>query len=145
MRIMAVDYGDARTGLAVCDPGELLASPLKVIHEKNFELTAREAAAAAKEAGAQLLVVGNPRHMNGSQGERSQICARFAALLEELTGLPAVLWDERGTTLLAHRALNATNTRGKKRKAVVDEVAAVIILESYLAYRRSREEGPPEA
>ena len=142
---MAVDYGDARTGLAVCDAGELLASPLKVIHQKNFERTAKEAAAAAKEAGAQLLVVGNPRNMDGSQGERSRICTEFAALLEELTGLPAVLWDERGTTVSAHRALNVTNTRGKKRKAVVDEVAAVIILDSYLAYRRSCGEQPPKA
>ena len=75
--------------------------------------------------------------MNGTIGERAEKCSHFADIVGELTGLPVVLWDERNTTVSAHNALNVTNTRGKKRKAVVDAVAAVIILESYLGYRRN--------
>lgn len=136
MRIMAVDFGDARTGLAVCDKSELLASPLTVVQEKQFERCAQVVAAHAREQKAELLVVGYPKHMNNTVGERAQKCKAFADRLHELTDLECVMWDERSTTVLAHNYLNATNTRGKKRKAVVDAVAAVIILESYLGYRK---------
>ena len=85
-------------------------------------------------------MVGYPKNMNGTIGERAERCQQFAACLKEKTNLPTVLWDERSTTVTAHQYLNQTNTRGKKRKAVVDTVAATIILESYLAYRKHHPE-----
>ena len=97
-------------------------------------------AAAAKERRAACIVVGYPKNMNGTIGERSERCQQFAACLKEKTNLPTVLWDERSTTVTAHQYLNQTNTRGKERKAVVDTVAATIILESYLAYRKHHPE-----
>ncbi|MCR5306774.1 MAG: Holliday junction resolvase RuvX [Oscillospiraceae bacterium] len=140
MIIMAVDFGDARTGLAVCDKAEMLAVPAGVITERRFEVCAEKAAAAAKERGAELIVVGHPLNMNGSAGARAEKCEEFAAALEAASGLPVTLWDERSTTVTAHQYLNDTNTRGKKRKAVVDAVAATIILEGYLAHRRASAE-----
>jgi putative Holliday junction resolvase len=132
-----VDFGDARTGLAICDSSELLASPVCVVQERDFECCARKVAERAAEQKAEQIVVGYPKNMNNTIGERAEKCAAFAKLLETLTGLETVLWDERCTTVSAHNFLNVTNTRGKKRKAVVDAVAAVIILESYLGYRKN--------
>lgn len=137
MKIMAVDFGDSRTGLAVCDKSEFLASPAGVIEEKNFERCIEKVAAAAKEHGAEEVVVGHPKNMNGTIGERAQKCELFAEKLSELVEVPVKLWDERSTTVSAHYYLNQTNTRGKKRKAVVDAVAATIILESYLGFRKN--------
>lgn len=137
MIIMAVDFGDSRTGLAVCDKSEFLASPAGVIAEKDFDLCMEKVAAEAKLRGAELLVVGYPKNMNNTIGERAEKCSVFAEGLKEMTGLPVELWDERCTTVSAHNYLNVTNTRGKKRKAVVDAVAATIILESYLGYRKN--------
>ena len=134
---MAVDYGDARTGLAVCDRTEFLASPVGVIHERDFAATAQKVSFAVREYDVKLVVVGHPKNMNGTVGERAEKCERFANLLQNLIEVPVVLWDERSTTVTAHSYLNETNTRGKKRKEVVDAVAATIILESYLAYRRN--------
>ena len=137
MKIMSVDFGDSRTGLALCDKSELLASPAGVIEEKNFERCIEKVAAAAKEHGAEEVVVGHPKNMNGTIGERAQKCELFAEKLSELVEVPVKLWDERSTTVSAHYYLNQTNTRGKKRKAVVDAVAATIILESYLGFRKN--------
>lgn len=137
MRILAIDYGDARTGLAVCDPGELLASPLTTITHYDPAEVARQAAQAANNAGAQRIIVGYPLNMDGSAGPRAQICQDFALTLQKLTSLPVLLWDERGTTVTATRYLNATDTRGKKRKQVIDAVAATVILESYLVWRKN--------
>ena len=136
MVILAIDYGDARTGLAVCDKSELLASPVGVIAEKNPEALAQRIAAFAEQYKAQLLLLGLPKNMDGSEGFRAQSCRAFAALLEEKTGLAVALRDERLTTVSAHGILNATDTRGKKRKQAVDAVAAVLILEEYLRYRK---------
>lgn len=136
MRILAVDYGDARTGLAVSDSSELLASPVGTITEYNAERLAEKIAAAAKEQSAGEIIVGLPINMNGTKGERAEKCESFAELLRGLTDIPVRMWDERSTTVTAHQYLNETNVRGKKRKAVVDTVAATVILESYLAYRR---------
>ena len=136
MKILAVDLGKARTGLAVCDEGEILASPVAVITQYNREKLAQEVAAKARELAVGELVVGLPRNMDGSEGESAQGAREFAAVLGELTSLPVVLRDERLTTVTAHGYLNDTNTRGKKRKAVVDAVAAVVILEEYLSFRR---------
>lgn len=136
MIILAVDFGDARTGLACCDKTEMLASPAGVITEKDFDTCIRKVADAAKERRAERIVVGYPKNMNNTVGERAEKCIRFAKELEALTDIPCVMWDERCTTITAHRYLNDTNTRGKKRKAVVDAVAATIILESYLDFRK---------
>ena len=137
MKIMAVDFGDSRTGLAVCDKSEFLASPAGVIEEKDFEKCIEKVAASAKENAAEEIVVGYPKNMNNTIGERAQKCALFAEKLAELVDVPVKLWDERSTTVSAHYYLNQTNTRGKKRKAVVDAVAATIILESYLGFRKN--------
>jgi putative Holliday junction resolvase len=137
MKIMAVDFGDARTGLAVCDKSEFLASPLSVIQEKDFDECIRKTAFAVSENGIEEVVVGYPKNMNGTIGERAEKCSLFAEKLGELINVPVKLWDERCTTVSAHNYLNQTNTRGKKRKAVIDAVAATIILESYLSFRKN--------
>lgn len=137
MKIMAVDLGDARTGLAACDRLELLASPIGVIHDRGQASILQKVAIAVTEYDIGLVVVGHPKNMNGSIGERAQKCEGFAEQLRALISVPVVLWDERSTTVSAHQILNATDTRGKKRKAVIDAVAATIILESYLTYRKN--------
>ena len=140
MKIMAVDFGDARTGLACCDRTEYLASPIGVIHEKDFGNTLQKVAAAVVEFDVQLVVVGHPVNMNGSLGPRAQLCEDFADQLGRLVNVPVKLWDERSTTVSAINILNETDTRGKRRKEVVDAVAATIILESYLNYRKNHPE-----
>ena len=137
MIIMSVDFGDSRTGIAVCGKSEMIASPVTVINEKDFDKCIEKTAALAKEQRAEEIVVGHPKNMNGTVGERAEKCQLFAEKLEALTGIPVKLWDERCTTVSAQNYLNTTNTRGNKRKAVVDAVAAVIILESYLGFRRN--------
>ncbi len=137
MVIMGIDLGKARTGLAVCDKGEILASPFKVIEEREEERLIEKLMEAAKESKAERLVVGLPRNMDGSEGESAQNARRLGAILQERCRLPVEFQDERGTTVSAHGFLNETNTRGKKRKAVVDAVAAVIILQAYLDRRKS--------
>ena len=139
MKIMAVDYGDARTGLACCDKTEFLASPIGVIHERQMDRVAAQVANAVTEYDAKMVVVGYPRNMDGSQGERCAICTQFAQKLGYLVApVPVELWDERATTVEATTYLNATDTRGKKRKEVIDAVATTIILESYLTFRHNK-------
>lgn len=140
MKILAVDLGKARTGLAICDENELLASPAGVINEYSRERLLQKVAAAAQENAVKQIVVGLPRNMDGSEGESAQNARTFAQELGTLTNLPIAFSDERGTTITAHGYLNETDTRGKKRKAVVDTVAATIILEDYLNYRRNHQE-----
>lgn len=137
MKIMAVDFGDSRTGLAMCDKGEILASPLATVFEKNFDRCAEKVAQIALENKAEMLVVGDPVNMNGTRGERSEKCRTFAEKLKELTNLPVQMWDERSTTVSAINIMNENNRRGKKRKEVLDQAAAAIILESFLAYRKN--------
>jgi len=136
MILMAVDYGDVRTGVALCDRLELLASPLTVLVQENPKRLLAQLCALAAEHGVQEIVVGLPRNMDGSEGRRAEKCRAFAAELAEKSALPVTMRDERLSTVSAHRALNATNTRGKKRKEVVDAVSAVIILQDYLDYRK---------
>ena len=140
MKIMAVDYGDSHTGLACCDRTETLASPLGVIHEKNFQICVEKVAAASVEYEAGLIVVGNPLNMHGSAGPRSEICRQFADLLQNYVEVPVVMWDERSTTVTAHQMMNDVNKRGKKRKAVIDAVAAAVILENYMAWRANHKD-----
>ena len=136
MRIMAVDFGDARTGLAVCDRAETLATPLAPVVDKNFLSCAEKVAKSAAENRAELLVVGLPLNMNGTEGDRAARSREFASRLGELTGLPVEMWDERGTTKTAIYFMNETDTRGKKRKANLDSAAASIILQSFIDMRR---------
>lgn len=137
MIILSVDFGDARTGIAVCDKNEMLASPVCVITEYNFERLAQKISQLALEKHAELIVMGNPLNMDGTSGERSVKAKELSSLIESLSSLPVAMWDERRTTVTAASFLNETNVRGKKRKAVIDAVSAVIILESYLAYRKN--------
>lgn len=136
MIIMAVDLGKARTGIAVSDKTEYLASPVKVISEHNRERLLSAVSDTAREIKAELVVVGLPKNMDGSEGESAKNAREFAELLSEELSLEVKLWDERCTTITAHGYLNDTNTRGKKRKAVIDEVAATVILQSFLDSRR---------
>ena len=136
MKILAVDLGLKRTGVAVSDPREMLASPVGTIEEWDLARLAQRIAALAAEQGAEQLVVGHPRNMDGSRGESAKRAEDFAEELKKLTGLPTELWDERMTTVSAIGYLNQTDVRGKKRKQVVDTVAATIILEDYLRARR---------
>lgn len=138
MIIMSVDCGQARTGIAVCDKSELLASPVCVIEEYNEQRRLEKVCDKAKELSCELVVVGLPKNMDGSEGERAKACRDFAQKLQEmLENIPVHLCDERSSTVLAHTYLNIADVRGKKRKKTVDAVAAVIILESYLALRKN--------
>lgn len=132
MIIMSVDYGDVRTGIAVCDKMQILASPVCVITEKNRERLADKITELAKEKKAERICVGLPQNMDGSYGFRSDACRELGEILKEKTGLPVVFQNERLTTVSAHNILNTADVRGKKRKAVVDAVSAVLILEDYL-------------
>lgn len=137
MKIMAVDFGDARTGLAVCDRTEFLASPVGVIQETNFKKVVNQVAIATVEYAVGMVVVGHPINMDGSKGARAQKCADFAEELRKRVQVPVVLWDERRSTITAHNMLNDNDVRGQKRKEIIDEVAATVILESYLDYRKN--------
>ena len=132
MIILGIDLGKARTGVAVCDRAEMLASPLCVIQERSKERLLERIAQLSEERRAEQIALGLPKNMDGSEGESAQNARAFAAMLQESTGLPVVMQDERGTTVTAHGYLNETNVRGKKRKQTVDAVAAVIILQNYL-------------
>ena len=140
MRIISVDLGDARTGLAVCDAGERLASPVGTLFQRDREKLLEQVAQAAREHEAERIVVGHPRNMDGTRGESARKAEEFAQRLRQETGLTVELWDERLTTASAIGFLNRTDTRGQKRKNVVDTVSAVIILEDYLAHRRRQRE-----
>ena len=142
MIIMSVDLGKARTGIAVSDSSENFAFPKTVITEYNTEKLVDKIFGCAKEYGAELIVVGLPKNMDGSLGWRAEECETTAKMITEKTGIETVLWDERCTTVSAHTALNFTDTRGKKRKNVVDAVAAVIILEDYLKFRKNTKVTP---
>ena len=136
MRILAVDLGLSRTGLAICDELEMLASPLGTVAQPAMEKLLDEVDAVVSREGVKAIVVGHPRNMDGSRGESAQRAEAFAESLKERTGLPVALWDERLTTVSAIGFLNETNVRGKKRKAIVDTVSATIILQEYLDSRR---------
>ena len=138
MRIMAIDYGDARTGVAISDPTGLLAGFTTVIHSRKPEQVAEELAALVKAHGAEELVLGFPRNMDGTEGPRAEKCREFAGLVEAACGLRPVLWDERRTTVEAHGILHASGKRMKNHKKTVDAVAATLILEGYLTFRRAR-------
>lgn len=131
-RILGVDFGDTRTGLALSDPSRLLASGLETLSPGGMEKTAEAVAKVAKERDAAAVVVGLPKNMDGTEGFRAVRCREFAEKLSVLTGLPVAMLDERLTTVSASRYLNETNTRGTARKGVIDTLSAQIILQNAL-------------
>lgn len=135
MRVMAIDYGDARTGVAVSDAAGLLTGYTTVIQGRQPERVAEEIARLVQERRAEELVMGFPRNMDGTEGPRAELYRSFAALVEERTGMPVRLWDERRTTIEAHQILHASGKRMKAHKKNVDAVAASLILEGYLTWR----------
>jgi len=136
MRIMAIDYGDARTGVAVSDPTGLLAGYTTVIHSRRAEEVAQEVARLVREQGVEELVMGFPRNMDGTESLRADLYRDMARRLGEATGLVPVLWDERRTTIEAHAILHESGKRMKDHRKNVDAVAATLILEGYLARKR---------
>ncbi len=137
MKILAVDYGDSRTGLAISDMSELLATPITPqIEERSMGKVADRVAATAKERGAQLIVLGLPRNMDGTEGARAQKSRKLGGMIEEKSGLTVRMWDERQTTITAAGILSENGTFGKKRKAVLDSVSAGVILENYMSWRK---------
>ena len=134
-RIMGVDYGDARTGIAVSDLLCSIVGSTTVIHSRNAEKTITQIKELVTKHDVGQIVMGLPKNMNGTEGPRAQLCREFAQLLREATGLEVILWDERRTTVEAHNILSEHNYHGKKRKDTVDAVAASLILEGYLAFR----------
>ena len=132
MRIMAIDYGDARTGIAISDALGMLAGHTQVIHDTREKAVLSGIIALAKEHNVSEFVLGYPKNMNGTLGPRAEKSEAFAKKLEEASGLSVTLWDERRTTVDAHRILSETGNRGKKRKEKVDAVAAALILDGYL-------------
>ena len=135
MRIMGVDYGDARTGIAMSDLLCSIVGSTTVIHSRRDEKTIAEIQKLIAQNDVTEIVVGLPRNMNGTEGPRAEACKAFAELLKQVTGLPVAMWDERRTTVEAHNILSVHNYHGQKRKNTVDAVAASLILEGYLAFR----------
>ena len=135
MRIMGVDYGDARTGIAISDLLCSIVGTTTVIHSRNPEKTLSQILSLIQEKEVGEIVVGLPKNMDGTEGSRAQLCREFAQRIEQATGLPVRMWDERRTTVEAHNILSEHNYHGKKRKDTVDAVAASLILEGYLAFR----------
>ena len=140
-RIMAIDYGDARTGIAISDLLCSLVGSTTVIHSRVPEKTVAEICRLARENQVEELVMGFPRNMDGTEGPRAELYRDFARQLEAASGLTVHLWDERRTTIEAHQILSDHNYHGKKRKNTVDAVAASLILEGYLTYKKSHPEG----
>ena len=141
MRIMAIDYGDAHTGIAISDPTGFMAGFTTTIDAYRPEAVAERVAALAQEHGVEELVLGHPINMDGTRGPRSEKAQAMKVLLEETSSLPVILWDERRTTIDAHQILLNNGQNAKKRKKVVDAVAASLILEGYLTYKKSHPAG----
>ncbi len=139
MIIVGLDYGDARTGVAVCDKYEMMASEAGCVAADSYKKALALVSEKVKSLGAELIVVGNAINMDGTAGWRSEKCAAFARELAELTGIPTELYDERLTTVSAHKILSENNVRGQKRKATVDALSARLILEDYMAVRKRKE------
>ena len=138
MRIMAIDYGDAHTGIAISDPTGFMAGTTTTIHSRKAEVVLEELQKLVKLHQVDELVMGFPRNMDGTEGPRAELYREFAQRVEEATGLKPVLWDERRTTIDAHRILFESGKNAKKRKKTVDAVAAALILEGYLTFKKVR-------
>lgn len=136
MKIMGIDYGDARTGVAISDLLCTIVGTTTVLPSRNPEKLMADLVRLTKENQIGEIVVGLPKNMDGTEGSRAQLCREFAQTLEDATGLPVTMWDERRTTVEAHNILSAHNYHGKKRKETVDAVAASLILEGYMAFKK---------
>lgn len=135
-KIMGIDFGDARTGVAISDLLCSIVGSTYVVPSRVVEKAITDIVRLAKENQVGEIVVGLPKNMDGTEGARAQLCREFAEKLKEATGLPIAMWDERRTTVEAHNILSQHNYHGKKRKNTVDAVAASLILEGYLAFRK---------
>lgn len=135
MRVMGIDFGDARTGVAISDLLCSIVGSTTVIHSKNTEVTVQKIRELAEMNSVTEIVMGLPKNMDGTEGPRAELCRSMAQRIEAATGLQVAFWDERRTTVEAHQILNEHNYHGKKRKNTVDAVAAALILEGYLAFR----------
>ena len=136
MKIMGIDYGDARTGVAISDLLCSIVGSTAVVPSRNREKLMADILRLIQDNGVGEVVVGLPKNMDGTEGARAELCRVFADELKERCGLPVAMWDERRTTVEAHNILSAHNYHGQKRKNTVDAVAASLILEGYLAYRK---------
>ena len=134
MRVMAIDYGDARTGVAVSDAFGMIVGFSTVVAEWNREAAAEKVAALVREHKPERLVMGFPKNMDGTEGPRAALYKEFAQMLEKKTGMEVILWDERRTTIEAHNILSTNGKKTKKHKKNVDAVAAALILEGYLRF-----------
>lgn len=134
MKVMALDYGDARTGVAVSDATGMIVGFTTVITEWNQDRTAEKVTELVKTHQPERLIMGFPKNMDGTEGPRAALYKEFAALVTEKTGMDVVLWDERRTTIEAHNILSANGKKTKKHKKNVDAVAASLILEGYLRF-----------
>lgn len=137
MKILGIDYGDARTGLSISDATGLLAGSPSVIHEWSYDKLLEKLAAFIQENKIEQIVLGYPKNMDGSIGERAQKCQALAAQLEQRTGIPVELWDERRTTVAAHQILHQSGKKAKRHRQTVDAVAASLILQGYLDFKRN--------
>ena len=135
MKIMGVDYGDARTGIAISDLMCSIVGSTCVVPSRNTEKAIADIVKLCKDNMVGEIVVGLPKNMDGTEGSRAEVCREFAGKLGEATGLKITMWDERRTTVEAHNILSQHNYHGKKRKNTVDAVAASLILEGYLNFR----------
>ena len=138
MKIMSIDYGDVRTGVAVCDKFEMLASPLCVINEIDEDILVEKIMELFDSEKAEMFVVGLPKNMDGSCGERAQKCIDFANKLKEKSCVDVDMWDERLTTVMSYQSLNNANVYGKRSKKLVDAVAASTILQGYIDHRKNQ-------
>lgn len=137
MKIIGIDFGEKRTGLSICDKKETLSYPLEVIYESNEEELIKKIIYIAVKNNVEMIVVGNPINMNGSFGTKSLYLKKFATKLKNKSKIPTVLWDERQTTLLASKYLIEAETKKTKKKEVIDKLAATIILDSFLKYKKN--------
>lgn len=136
-KYLGVDYGDKRTGLAECDVSGMLASGISTIYEGGMRNTAVRVAKEAESRSCKKIVIGLPKNMDGSEGERADVIKAFAKLLTEYTSIPIDFYDERMTTMAAYRFLGETGTFGKKRRAAIDTLSAEIILQNYIDRERT--------
>lgn len=140
MRVMAIDYGDAHTGVALSDPTGFLTGTTTTIHSWSQEVVVNKLAQLIQEHCPEEIVLGFPKNMDGTDGRKADLYRELAAALEEVTGMPVILWDERRTTIAAHQILLRQGKDGRKRKKMVDAMAASLILENYLDYKRMKQE-----
>ena len=136
-KYLGVDYGDVRTGISECDVSGMLASGICTIREGGMKNTAVRVAKEAEERGCKKIVVGLPKNMDGSEGDRAKTVRIFAEILSELTSIPIEFYDERMSTMQAYRFLDGTGTFGKKRKESIDTLSAEIILQNYIDRERA--------